>query len=150
MTALKKVAGPWGESELTKFLHDAEIPIRLAAISSDGHPIIASLWFLYEDGKIYCACRNNAAMVSLIEKNNVVGFEVAGEKPPYFGIRGIGSAILKENIGEKILRKLIDRYLGDNESGFRNWLLSGVENEIAIEISPSQITSWDYQKRMSQ
>ena len=149
MISLKKTSGPWEEPEIANFLRDTKIPVRLAAINSDGHPIIASLWFLYENDKVYCACRNNAAMVGLIKKNNIVGFEVAGEEPPYFGVRGIGSAILKENIGEQILRRLMDRYLGTNDSGFRNWLLSGAENEVAIEIRPSQVTSWDYRKRMS-
>jgi hypothetical protein len=147
---LKTISGPWQEQEIVNFLKGTEIPVRLAAIHPKGHPVIVSLWFLYEEGKIFCACRNSATIVSLINQNNNVGFEIAGEHQPYFGVRGHGVAVLNTTLGEPTLRKLSSRYLGDQETEFRSWLLDGAVNEVAIEITPTQVTSWDYRERMRQ
>ena len=147
---LKNISGPWQEQEIANFLKNTKIPVRLAAIHPKGHPIIVSLWFLYMEGKIFCACRESAMIVSLINKNNNVGFEIASEHQPYFGVRGHGNAVIDATLGETTLKELADRYLGDQETEFRRWLMKGAANEVAIKITPRQVTSWDYRKRMDQ
>jgi hypothetical protein len=50
---------------------------------------------------------------------------------------------------EDILRLLIQRYLGDEESSLARWLLSRRASEVAIRIAPSHLHSWDYTRRMT-
>lgn len=134
----------------TKFrnLLEKKIPIRFSCISPTGWPVILSLWYLQEHGKIYCATQKNAKIVQYLRVNPRCGFEIASEKPPYLGIRGRGEVFLREDISSEILESLISRYLGNQDSSLAKFLLSQKENEIALEIIPSKIFSWDYSERM--
>jgi hypothetical protein len=49
------------------------------------------------------------------------------ESPPYRGVRGRGIATLNDDRGEEILRRLIERYLGDSSSRLASFLLARVE-----------------------
>ena len=144
-----KITGPWEHAEIEEFLGKAVIPMRLAAISHNGWPVVASLWFAYQQGTFYCASKKNSRIVKLLSENERCGFEVAGEKPPYFGIRGQGVAEIDIQGGEQWLKKLTERYIGPKNSAFRDWLLRNAENEVVIFIRPKRIMSWDYRKRMS-
>jgi nitroimidazol reductase NimA-like FMN-containing flavoprotein (pyridoxamine 5'-phosphate oxidase superfamily) len=86
------LSGPWSRADIGEFLRQSIIPLRLSAISAAGWPVIVSLWYLYEDGVIRCASRRHARIISLLEENPRCAFEIAGEAPPYFGIRGQGMA----------------------------------------------------------
>lgn len=90
----------------------------------------------------------NAKVIEYLQENPKCAFEIAQDKPPYLGIRGRGKAVLREDIAFKILELLIIRYLGNQDSSLAKFLLSQSENEIAIEITPSKLFSWDYSKRM--
>jgi hypothetical protein len=50
----------------------------------------------------------------------------------------------------ELLPALIQRYLGDEKSSLARWLLSRRSTEVAIQIRPSHLHSWDYTKRMKQ
>ena len=41
--------GPWTKSRVRGFLAEARIPMRLAANTDSGFPIVLSLWFLTEE-----------------------------------------------------------------------------------------------------
>jgi hypothetical protein len=87
--------------------------------------------------------------VNLLARQSRLGFEIAVEKPPYYGIRGQGLASLGMDNDAALLTRLINRYLGEQKTPFREWLLKGAENEIAITIRPVRIMSWDYRDRMT-
>ena len=90
---------------------DKKIPIRLACIKPSGMPSILSLWYVQINGKIYCATQKNAKIISYLEKNPLCGFEIAGDKPPYKGTRGEGTAKIIEERGNEILQTLMQKYL---------------------------------------
>jgi hypothetical protein len=50
---------------------------------------------------------------------------------------------------EDVLRLLIQRYLGDEESSLARWLLGRRSTEVAIRVEPSHLHSWDYRRRMT-
>ena len=140
--------GPWSAGEIDAHLAGAVIPIRLSAISPAGWPVVLSLWFLYEDGAFHCASRSHARIVALLEANPRCGFEIAGETPPYCGVRGQGMASLDRTNGKAVLARLADRYLGSDDTPFRRRLMQGADDEVAILIRPTRMMSWDYRKRM--
>jgi len=143
-----KLSGPWSLSDVELFLHQALIPVRLSAISPSGWPTVVSLWFIYEDGVLKCATKPSARITKLLRENPKCGFEIAGETPPYHGVRGQGLATLDHKLGPNLLPRLIDRYIGPDITPFRRWLLIGQEEEVAIVIRPTRLMSWDYRKRM--
>lgn len=129
-------------------IDDTKIPIRVAFIKPDGSPNILSLWYEQIDGKIYCATKKTAKIVSYLEQNPNCGFEIATDKPPYKGSRGNGIAKILYNDGERILSLLINKYLGEKKSTLSEYLKNNLKSEIAIEITPQKIFNYDYSKRM--
>jgi len=143
-----KLSGPWALFNVEGFLQRALIPVRLSAISPSGWPTVVSLWFIYEDGILKCASKPNAHITELLRANPKCGFEVAGEAPPYYGVRGQGLATLDHKSGPALLPRLIDRYIGPDITPFRRRLMADQDQEVAIEIRPKRLMSWDYRKRM--
>ena len=142
------LTGPWSQADVEAYLHAAVIPARVSAVSEAGWPVVVSLWFLYEGQTICCATRPTARIAEILTARPRVGFEIAGETPPYRGVRGQGIASLGVDEGGALLTRLIDRYLGKAETPFRKWLLAGADGEVAIAIRPVRLMSWDYRARM--
>ena len=140
--------GPWSTSQIERFLREIRVPIRIACNGASGHPVLASLWFVPMDGKLWCATQRTASVVAHLSRDPRCAFEVSVESPPYRGVRGPGLAALHEDRGEEILRMLIDRYLEDSTSRLAGFLLARVEHETAIAIEPQTLVSWDYRERM--
>ena len=134
--------------KLENIINEAKIPIRLACITTVGFPIVMSLWYTIIDEKIYCATQKKAKIISHIQNNPIAGFEIASDSPPYRGIRGHGKVKIIEHMGKDILQILIDKYLGKKTSALSEFLKMNSENEVAIQITPEKIFTYDYSKRM--
>ena len=140
--------GPWNAAQIDRFLQDTHVPIRIACNGRNGHPVVASLWFVPIEGKLYCATQRSARIISLLGLDPRCAFEVSVESPPYRGVRGQGVVSLSPGRGEEILRQAIDRYLGDSTKPPAPLLLARAEHEIAIVIEPKWLASWDFRQRM--
>jgi nitroimidazol reductase NimA-like FMN-containing flavoprotein (pyridoxamine 5'-phosphate oxidase superfamily) len=139
----------WNEDQINDFLTSANIPIRLACIDKKGYPLVCSLWFCFLDGYLWCASHRKSHIVKLLQENNRCGFEIGVNDQPYMGVRGQGRVdLLSEKAGE-ILSRLVTRYEIAEESSLARWLLSRTDDEYAVRISITRITSWDYSDRMS-
>jgi hypothetical protein len=143
-----KRKGPWTPAQIDRFLTESRIPARVACNGSSGHPILGSLWFMHADGSLWCAMQRTASIVSALQRDPRCSFEVSLETPPYRGVRGAAMATLHEERGEEVLRMLIERYLADRPSQLASLLLARAESEIAIELQPRTMASWDYHARM--
>jgi len=134
--------------EIDKFIPDSKIPIRIAFMKSTDLPAVISLWYVYNNGKIYCATQKTAKIVSYLKKNPVCGFEIAADKPPYKGVRGEGTVQILNETGAYVLDLLMEKYLGEKESTLSKLLRNNSKTEVAIEITPQKIFHYDYSKRM--
>lgn len=140
---------PWTAAEIERYLADSIIPMRIATVTND-FPTLLSIWYVYdaEQELLLGACHETSRLAKDLLKNNKCSFEIAPNKPPYKGVRGHATVeFSREGTGD-ILSKLIERYLGSVESGLASWLLSRVEQEYILKISPTWITAWDYSGRM--
>ncbi len=124
------------------------VPLRLACRNRDGWPVLASLWFLPEGGRLWCATPASAQVVRWLEAEPRCGFEVSTNDVPYRGVRGRAVAQLDASRGDEILRRLVARYLGSEETPFARWLLSRGLPEMAISLAPESVTRWDFSRRM--
>lgn len=138
----------WNLQEIERFLAAQRIPIRLACLTSGGGPIVCSLWYFWADDALWCATQQTARVVQYLDRNPRCGFEIAPESPPYKGVRGQGKATLSAERGGDVLSRLIDRYLGPDDTEFARWLLDRSASEVAIRIEPTWLTSWDFSRRM--
>ena len=143
------VKGPWSLHQVETFLGEAVIPMRLAGVRGDGFPQVVSVWFRYRGGRLQCVSHRDSFLVALLQANPKVGFEVAPNDPPYYGVRGRGIAELQALGDSDALEHLIARYLGSGKSRVGNWLLSRREEELLITIEPLRLFSWDYRQRMA-
>ena len=134
--------------EHTSFLDTVRIPVRLASKTSSDWPIVVSLWYLHEGGKLYCATQQSAKVVSYLQHDNRVGFEIAEDLPPYCGVRGQAIASIDQTRGLEILNKLLQRYLGGTDNSLAQKLLANAEHEVAIVLEPVQVFTWNFSKRM--
>jgi hypothetical protein len=98
--------------------------------------------------KFLCATRKNSRIIGYLSSNPKCGFEVASDLPPYRGVRGWGNAKLDKVRGVEILDVLIRKYLKDQESSLADSLRKRNKNEMAVEITPTSIFSYDYTDRM--
>ena len=119
---------------------EERIPIRISFMKSSGYSSVVSLWYTHANGKIYCAVQKTAKVISYIQKNPKCGFEIAGDMPPYKGLRGEGRVKILYDEGNKILETLIEKYLGAKESTLSRFLRDNSKNEVAIEIIPKKNT----------
>ena len=87
-------------------------------------------------------------MVRYLRHEPRCSFEVATNAMPYRGVRGQGRAAIDATQGTAVLRQLIARYLGNEQSDFARWLLARAEDEVAIRIEPIRMRSWDFRQRM--
>jgi nitroimidazol reductase NimA-like FMN-containing flavoprotein (pyridoxamine 5'-phosphate oxidase superfamily) len=138
------------DSEIKDFLEHAKIPLRLSVLTESGWPIILSLWFTYtNDGKFLLATPEKAKVVKLVRKNPRCAFEISNEEAPYCGIRGQAKAKILESKGIEVLETLLQRYIKDGKnSPLGKKLLSRKIKEVAIEVSPTNIFSWNFKNRM--
>ena len=134
--------------KIENLVNETKIQISIACITSSRHPIVMSLWYTMIGEKIYCATQKKAKIITIIKNNPKIGFEIAADNPPYRGMRGHGKAKVIEHMGKDILDILIDKYLGEKISALSEFLRNNSKNEVAIEISPDKLFTYDYSKRM--
>jgi nitroimidazol reductase NimA-like FMN-containing flavoprotein (pyridoxamine 5'-phosphate oxidase superfamily) len=129
-------------------LLDARIPLRISVQTAQG-PLIVPLWFEWDGARFWCASQKDAAVVRALGREQLCAFDLSTNEMPYRGLRGRGRVRCRPERGVAVLERLIDRYLPDRRSPLAAWLLSRSANEVAIEITPTWQTTWDYSARMS-
>ena len=156
MTHEPRLRGPWSRDQVREFLQNTVIPVRLATNTRSGFPTVLSLWFVpgseideTDDLALWCAVHKDSRIAGHLAQGGACAFEVARDAPPYHGVRGQAQATLAPELGESILRRALDRYLGDATSELAGWLLSRAAEELAIRIAPHALYSWDYRERMA-
>ena len=140
-------SGPWTADEVRTFLDGAVIPVRLSS-NGASYPLVQSLWFVHDDGDIWCCTRSDFVLARRLTADGRCAFEVSGDAPPYRGVRGTGDAVLVPSMAASLLPRLLDRYLGGTDSSLGTWLMSRLDGEVAVRIGNLRVTSWDYSARM--
>ncbi len=143
-----QLSGSYDRDAVDSFLAETVVPIRIACETPRGRLWMVSLWFRYADGVISCATARSADLVTYLEHRDHVAFEVSTNDPPYRGVRGNGSVTVSEDEGKELLRELLTRYLGGTDSPLARGLLDRSVGEVAIELTPEVVYSWDFGDRM--
>tara|TARA_B100000674_G_C37832504_1_gene911233 strand:- start:99 stop:554 length:456 start_codon:yes stop_codon:yes gene_type:complete len=137
----------WNRQQLKKFLDSSKIPIRVSVLDGE-YPLICSVWFEYLDGKLIIVSHQESKLAKTLVRQKKCGFEIASNDPPYRGVRGKADVVSELGTSEEILRRVIQRYLGETNQRLASWLLSRVKHEMKFTLHPKWVTSWDYGERM--
>ena len=148
-TAQIRRTGPWSETDAREFLAEAIIPMRLAANTPSGFPVVLSLWFLPDGDELLAAVHEGSHIVKRLRADPRCAFEIAPNDPPYKGVRGNATAALETEGAEELLERLLVRYLGSTDSSLGRFLLGRADEELVVRLRPHRIDSWDYTDRMS-
>ncbi len=135
-------------TELDEFLDSVRIPIRLACKTKTDWPMVLSLWYLHQNGQLFCATQNNARVISYLQHDPCCAFEIAEDRPPYCGVRGQAIATIDKSKGPAVLKQLLQRYLGSTQNSLAKKLLTKSDTEVAIVLKPIRIFTWDFSDRM--
>lgn len=148
--ATARLSGPWDRAAIRGHLDGAVLPLRLATVAPSGWPTVLSLWFVRHGDELLCATQRSAAVVRALESSGRCAFEVAGDQPPYHGVRGRARVTVEPDDDLDVLRLLVERYLGSAEGTFQRWLLGRDTPEVVLRLDPVSISSWDYRRRMAE
>ena len=161
--------GPWDRDRVDEFLADARVPVRLGCRTPGDHPWIVSLWFAWDPeagsgsdadtdddaasgsgdpAAIRCATSANADLVEFVAHDDSVSFDVSTNDPPYKGVRGRGRATVVPDEDKRLLRSLLNKYLGGTDNATADRLLRPDREEVEIRIDPERLHTWDYSERM--
>jgi hypothetical protein len=75
-------SGPWTASQVREFLSEARIPMRIAANTDSGFPVVLSLWFLAEGDEIFGAVHRDARIAQRLRADPRCAFEIAPNDHP--------------------------------------------------------------------
>jgi nitroimidazol reductase NimA-like FMN-containing flavoprotein (pyridoxamine 5'-phosphate oxidase superfamily) len=143
------VRGPWSKDEAWAFLEGAVIPLRLAVTDGSGWPLVLSLWFVADGDELLVATRPTSVVAQRLAEAPRCAFEVAGDQPPYRGVRGRAEVTIDRGAGAATLTRLLERYLGGTDSPLAARLLRGADDEVCLRLRPVSLVSWDYRGRMA-
>jgi hypothetical protein len=143
------VRGPWSPAQVTAFLRGSVIPVRIGVDAGPGGPLVVSVWFLPEGLELVGATRPTSTLVRHLERRPECGFEVAGDAPPYRGVRGRARVELDHAAGAATLDRLLERYLGGVDNPLGDRLRAHAADEVAFRLRPVSLTTWDYRDRMA-
>jgi nitroimidazol reductase NimA-like FMN-containing flavoprotein (pyridoxamine 5'-phosphate oxidase superfamily) len=74
----------------TRYLMEATVPLRLASVTSSGWPIVLSLWYTYQDGKLYCAIRSQQKFLDILDPSKDAPSRLATTNHPIAEFGGEG------------------------------------------------------------
>ncbi len=144
-----KIRGSLTREDIESLLEEAVIPLRIACQTPAENLWMLSLWYRYRDDHLLCATSADADVVSYLEHDDRLAFEVSTNDPPYRGVRGHGTAEIAPDPGKALLRELAERYLGSVETPLAQRLLSDDREEVTIDIEPEVVYGWDFTERMA-
>ena len=134
---------------IEKYLQETKIPIRLSCVMESGWPTVLSLWYLLEEGSLFCATPENAKVVSYLRAEPRCSFEVASDQPPYCGVRGRAIAVIDRKRGVEILERLLYHYMGGVDNPLAKKLLGRPGHEVAVRLDTQNFYSWNFTSRMA-
>lgn len=136
--------------EVTEYLTEATIPVRIACRRPPDGLWIVSLWYEYEAGQLSCATGDESALAGFLRADEQVAVEVSENHPPYRGVRGSGTASLRPDEDKQLLRSLLERYLGGTDSDLAATLLDPGREEVRIDVDIEELYTWDFSDRMAE
>ena len=123
--------------------------MRMSVATDSGWPLVVSLWFVPDGSELLGATRPTSTLVRCLEQRPRCGFEVAGDAPPYHGVRGRATVTLDRAAGAATLDRLLVRYLGGVDSPLAETLRASADDEVCLRLRPVALTTWDYRDRMA-
>lgn len=124
------------DAETLEFL-SRPLLMRLATHGADGYPQVTPVWFMQQDGSLYCSTEQERVKVRNILRNPRVGASIDDDHP-YRGISLKGIASVREKEIEPLVRRIAARYVPARElDALMAWLFKGPR--VVLQITPVNV-----------
>lgn len=124
------------DNEISKILDGLACPMRLASLSSNGFPLISTLWFIYDKGLFWCITQERTLLRRNLAADPRCAFEIGLEGRRFKLLRGQGLATLDLEDGRRVTELMISRYIKDPNGRSARALRAQIPTEYAIAIEP--------------
>ena len=135
-------------SEADEFLTKSVLNLQLGTVDDAGEPNIHTVWYVYENGRLFVDAARGSRKVQNIRHNARVYFCVDDEKMPYRGVRGKGDAVMHDDMqfAYPIVERIMLKYTGSLDNDVAAALLDGARSgrSMLIEIVPEYYSTWDH------
>ncbi len=103
-------------SERAAFLTEPGIVMRIAVVRANGTPLIAPLWFVYEDDAVYFTPRARSEWYGCLKRDPRVALSIDEQPLPYRKVIVEGTAELVHDLGHDAswrerYRRIAERYV---------------------------------------
>ena len=132
------------ETELANFLAQPLLA-RLSTLNPDGTIHTVPIWYQYRKGKLWLSTQTVTQKAKNIQQRPQVTVLVDTNTMPYKGVMIYGTAVLDFEDAAAKRVSIFQRYIGTHSETYAQQLAAKWE-PVIIEVTPTQIISFDYTK----
>lgn len=104
------------KAERDRFLAEPGVLMRIATVDDDGHPHVAPIWFVHEQGQILFTPREESAWLGHIRRHPQVAVTIDEQAHPYRKVIVEGEARVVHDLGaddswRDLYRRIARRYV---------------------------------------
>lgn len=140
------IHGDFTESEVEKFLSTSLSPLRLATLDESGYPLINSVGFYFEQGRIYIFTGPKSRKAKNFLRTNKVYFSVDTDLPPYKGVKGRAHAKIMNDYDRELdlVKKIALKFTGNLDNPMSQFVIEQVRSrvKVAVELTPVFYSTW--------
>ena len=146
-------ASPGFGSALTQqqtidFLSNSKLNLQLGTVEKNGEPNIHTVWYIFDNEKLYVETSKTSKKIQNIKNNNNVYFCIDDETVPYKGVRGKATVKILDEVNQMlpIAEKIMLKYTDSLDNEIAKFLLNGVKSgfSVILEINPKFYSTWDH------
>ena len=128
------------QQQVVDFLSNSKLNLQLGTVEKNGEPNIHTVWYFFDNEKLYVETSKTSKKVQNIKNNNKVYFSIDDETIPYKGVRGKATVKILDELDQMLpfAEKIMLKYTGSLDNEIAKFLLDGVKNgfSVILEITP--------------
>jgi len=136
------------QQQIIDFLTNSKLNLQLGTVDENSEPNIHTVWYFYDNEKLYIETSKISKKVQNIKNNNNVYFCIDDETIPYKGVRGKATVNILDEINQMlpVAEKIMLKYTGSLDNEIAKFLLDGVKNGVSVilEVNPKFYSTWDH------
>ena len=136
------------QQQVIDFLKNSKLNLQLGTVDTHMEPNIHTVWYYYDDEKLYIETSKTSKKIQNIKNNNKVYFCIDDETIPYKGVRGKASVKIIDDVKQMlpIAEKLMLKYTGSLDNEIAKFLLNGVKSgfSVILQLEPKYYSTWDH------
>lgn len=136
------------DAEVTAFLDQPGILVRIGTTDEDGMPRVVPTWFIHRDGALLFTPREASVFLANLRRDPRVGLSIDEEPLPYRKLTVQGRARFVHETGEDdawrdLYRQIAYRYVPkDDADAYVDNTIDQPRALLAVDLADSRVTTW--------